>query len=147
MGKRVRVLSTTLALGALLGSVFIGTIGVSAAKSAKPLTNQPCFFVCQGDGFNVYTIGVDNKNPATKNFEYTDFFPNGFQTSTGITSSLPPPKLKIRDGDALHFLWNPDASLDSAHTVTFPREGETVAAAQTTYDPLIPDADDGAGKF
>src|SRR2546421_4480277 len=147
MGKRVRILSSTLALGALLGSVFIGAIGVSAAKSAKPLAGETCVFVCQGDGFKIYTIGVDNKNPATKNFEYTDFFPNGFKQTTTATSSLPPPNLKIQDGDVLHFLWNPDASLDSAHTVTFPAEEETVAAAQAKYDPLISDADDGAGKF
>jgi plastocyanin len=147
MGKRIRVLSSALALGALLGSVFIGAVGVSAAKSAKPLAGETCVFVCQGDGFKIYTIGVDNKNPATKNFEYTDFFPNGFKQTTTATSSLPPPNLKIQDGDVLHFLWNPDASLDSAHTVTFPAGEETLAAAQTKYEPLIPDADDGAGKF
>jgi plastocyanin len=138
-----------LALVALVASVLVGALGVSAAKSTRALPRSTdCFYVCAAeDGSHIYRIGVDAKNPATKNFEYTDFFPNGFPASTGITSSLPPPKLKIRDGDVLHFLWNPDASLDSAHTVTFPREGETVAAAQTKYEPLIPDADDGAGKF
>src|SRR5690348_16037808 len=111
--------------------MLIGAIGASAAKSATAVTKSTnCFYVCQGDGFNIFTIGVDNVNPATKNFEYTDFFPNGFQASTGITSSLPPPKLRIHDGDVLHFLWNPQASLDSAHTVTFPHEEETLAAAQ-----------------
>jgi len=147
MGKRVRILSSTLALGALLGSAFMGTIGVSAAKSAKPLTSQPCFFVCQGDGFNVYTIGVDNKNLATKNFEYTDFFPNGFKQATTTTSSVPSPSLTIRDGDVLHFLWNPDASLDSAHTATIPALSANLADAQDKYSPLMPDTDDGQGKF
>ena len=148
MGKRVRVAWTTLALGALVGSMFIGMISASAAKSAQPMPRQVnCFYVCQGDGFNVYAIGVDAKNPPTKNFEYTDFFPNGFKQTTTATSSVPPPTLKIHDGDVLHFLWNADASLDSAHTVTFPREGQTLAAAQDQYSPLMPDIDDGAGKF
>jgi plastocyanin len=147
MGKRVRILSSTLALGALLGSAFMGTIGVSAATSAKPLTNEPCFFVCQGDGFKIYTIGVDNKNLATKNFEYTDFFPNGFKQTPTITSSVASPSLTIRDGDVLHFLWNPDASLDSAHTATIPALSAKLADAQAKYSPLMPDTDDGQGKF
>jgi hypothetical protein len=147
MGKRVRMLSSALALGALLGSVFISSIGVSAAKSAKPLVNQPtCFFVCQGDGFNIYTIGVDAINPPTKNFEYTDFFPNGIKPTT-TTSTTTSPNLTIRDGDVLHFLWDPKASADSAHTATIPALGTSLADAQNKYSPLMPDTDDGQGKF
>jgi plastocyanin len=147
MGKRVRLLASALALGALLGSVFIGAIGASAAKSARQLANQTCVFVCRGDGFNIYRIGVDAINPPTKNFEYTDFFPNGFKQTATASSSATTPSLTIRDGDVLHFLWTPGASLDSAHTVTFPHEGETLAAAQDKYSPLQPDVDDGPGKF
>jgi plastocyanin len=148
MGKRVRILSSALALGALLGSVFIGSIGVSAATSAKPLVNQPaCFFVCHGDGFNIYTIGVDAINPPTKNFEYTDFFPNGFKQATTTSTSVASPSLTIRDGDVLHFLWDPKASPDSAHTATIPALGTTLADAQNKYSPLMPDTDDGQGKF
>jgi plastocyanin len=140
------MLSSALALAALLGSVFIGSIGVSAAKSAKPLSNQPtCFFVCQGDGFNIYTIGVDAINPPTKNFEYTDFFPNGIKQTT--TTSTSKPNLTIRDGDVLHFLWDPKASPDSAHTATIPALGTNFADAQNKYSPLMPDTDDGQGKF
>jgi plastocyanin len=145
MGKRVRLLASALALGALLGSVFIGSIGVSAATSAKPLSNQPaCVFVCHGDGFNIYTIGVDAINPPTKNFEYTDFFPNGIKQTTTSGSQ---PNLTIRDGDVLHFLWDPKASPDSAHTATIPALGTNLADAQNKYSPLMPDTDDGQGKF
>jgi plastocyanin len=148
MGKRVRLLSSALALAALLGSVFIGTVGVSAAKSAKPLANQPiCFFVCEGDGFNIYTIGVDALNPPTKNFEYTDFFPNGIRQATTVTTNASASTLTIRDGDVLHFLWTPTASLDSAHTATIPALGTSLADAQNKYSPLMPDTDDGPGKF
>jgi plastocyanin len=148
MGKRVRLLSSALALGALFGSVFIGSVGVSAATSAKPLADQPmCFFVCQGDGFHIYTIGVDALNPPTKNFEYTDFFPNGIKQATTVTSSASAPTLTIRDGDVLHFLWDPKASPDSAHTATIPALGTSLADAQNKYSPLMPDTDDGQGKF
>ena len=147
MAKRIRVASAALALVALVVSMLIGAVGASAAKTVRqaPRTTD-CFYVCSGDGFKVYTIGVDNKNPATKNFEYTDFFPNGIKSSTTV-SSLPPPSLTVRNGDVLHFLWNPDASLDSAHTATLAGLEETLSSAQNKYDPLKPDVDDGQGKF
>ena len=148
VGKGIRALSTVLALAALVASIFIGAVGASAAKGAKHAPKQTnCFYVCHGDGFNSYTIGVDNKNPATKNFEYTDFFPSGIKPATTAATSVPPPSLTIRDGDVLHFLWNPDASLDSAHTATLVNLDETLATAQNKYSPLKPDTDDGSGKF
>ena len=148
MGKRARVISAALTLGALVASMFIGVVAASAAKTIRhaPQTTN-CVYVCSGDGFNVYTIGVDNKNPATKSFEYTDFFPNGMKASTVASSSVPPPSVTIRNGDMLHFLWNPDASLDSAHTATLAGMDESLSEAQNRYGPLKPDTDDGAGKF
>src|SRR5256885_526637 len=59
MGTRVRILSSTLALGALLGSAFIGVV-VAGATSPPPL----------------HVIGVDNATPAGHNLEYVDFFPH-----------------------------------------------------------------------
>ncbi|MDQ6714319.1 MAG: hypothetical protein M3Z28_14205, partial [Candidatus Dormibacteraeota bacterium] len=106
-----------------------------------------CFYVCQGDGFKVFTIGVDAKNPPTKNFEYTDFFPNGFQQTSPVVSNVSSPTLTIHDGDVLHFLWSPDASLDSAHTATLASMEGTLKSAQDKYSPLMPDTDDGGGKF
>ena len=130
MGKRARVISAALTLGALVASMFIGVVAASAAKTIRhaPQTTN-CVYVCSGDGFNVYTIGVDNKNPATKSFEYTDFFPNGMKASTVASSSVPPPSVTIRNGDVLHFLWNPDASLDSAHTATLAGMDESLSEA------------------
>jgi plastocyanin len=58
VGKRVRLLSTALALGALVGSVFVGTLSAGA-------TSPP-----------VHVIGVDNASPSGHNFEYVDFFPH-----------------------------------------------------------------------
>jgi plastocyanin len=63
MGKRVRILSSTLALGALLGSVFIGAVSAGAA-SPPP----------------VHVIGVDNASPSGHNFSYVDFFPHSATT-------------------------------------------------------------------
>jgi plastocyanin len=143
------VACAALALVALVASVLVGALGVSAAKSTRAVPRSTdCFYVCAAeDGSHIYRIGVDAKNPATKNFEYTDFFPNGFKQEPTPISSVPAPQLKIHDGDILHFVWNQEASLDSAHTVTFPRQGETLSAAQDKYSPLMPDADDGQGKF
>jgi plastocyanin len=59
MGKRVRLLSSALALGALLGGVFIGSL--SAGAIAPP---------------PVHVIGVDNATPSGHNFQYVDFFPH-----------------------------------------------------------------------
>jgi hypothetical protein len=56
------MLSSALALGALLGSVFIGAVSAGA-------TNPP-----------VHVIGVDNASPSGHNFEYVDFFPNSATT-------------------------------------------------------------------
>lgn len=59
MGKRVRLLSSALALGALITSVFIGAVSAGATSAAPPPIK----------------IGVDNAGPAGHNFEYVDFFP------------------------------------------------------------------------
>jgi plastocyanin len=59
MGKRLRLFSTALALGALVAGVFVGTISVGA-DTAPP----------------VHVIGVDNASPSGHNFEYVDFFPH-----------------------------------------------------------------------
>jgi plastocyanin len=50
--------STTLALGALVAGVFVGTLSAGA-------TSPP-----------VHLIGVDNATPSGHNFEYVDFFPH-----------------------------------------------------------------------
>jgi plastocyanin len=62
MGKRIHLLASALALGALLGSVFIGV--VSAGAVPPP----------------VHVIGVDNATPSGHNFEYVDFFPHSATT-------------------------------------------------------------------
>jgi len=57
VGKRVRVTSAALALGALIVSVFIGVVPAAASTP-------------------VHVIGVDNASPSGHNFEYVDFFPH-----------------------------------------------------------------------
>jgi len=52
------LVSTALALGALIASVFIAAVPAAA-------TNPP-----------VHVIGVDNASPSGHNFEYVDFFPH-----------------------------------------------------------------------
>ena len=63
MGKRIRLLSSALALGAMVASTFIGALS-AAATSAPP----------------VHVIGVDNASPSGHNFEYVDFFPHSATT-------------------------------------------------------------------
>ncbi len=59
MGKRIRVFSSALALGAIVASVFIGALS-AGASTAPPL----------------HVIGVDNASPSGHDFEYVDFFPH-----------------------------------------------------------------------
>lgn len=77
MGKRVHRLSSALALGALVASVFIGAVSAGATSAAPPPIQ----------------IGVDNAGPAGHNFEYVDFFPR----SAAV----------IHNGDVVDFAWNP----------------------------------------
>jgi len=63
MGNRVRLPLSALAMGALLGSAFIGAIS-AGATSAPP----------------VHVIGVDNASPSGHNFSYVDFFPHSATT-------------------------------------------------------------------
>lgn len=59
VGKRIKVFSSALALGAMVASGFIGALS-AGATSAPP----------------VHVIGVDNASPSGHNFEYVDFFPH-----------------------------------------------------------------------
>lgn len=79
MGKRVRLLSSTLALGALITSAFIGAMSAGATSAAP----------------SPIKIGVDNAGPSGHNFEYVDFFPR-----SGAV---------IHNGDIVDFAWNPAA--------------------------------------
>jgi plastocyanin len=63
MGTRLRLLSSALALGALVAGVFIGSL--SAGATASP---------------PIHVIGVDSATPAGHNFEYVDFFPHAATT-------------------------------------------------------------------
>jgi plastocyanin len=149
MKGKGRLLGTMLGTISLLGGLVVGALDASAARPAKHVVRphtETCFFVCPGDGFKTYTIGVDALNPPGKNFEYTDFFPRGVKPSTTLTTGATP-SLTVRNGDVLHFRWTPQASPDSAHTATLVAQDESLATAQNKYSPLQPDPDDGTGKF
>lgn len=115
-----RLLSSAVALSALMGSLFLGAISVGA--SAGPRT---------------YTIGVDNAGPAgDHNFEYVDYFPRG-----QVLASDPP--AVVGNGAILDFKYNL-ASLDGLHTATLLPRGESPDQAWAQEPLVIPDEPESA---
>jgi plastocyanin len=75
------------------------------------------------------TIGVDAPTPAGHNWEYTAFFPES--------------NVIVAPGSVVDFHWNPAASGDSFHSVTFLHDGLTEAAFRAANPFIVPDNTSG----
>ena len=118
MGKRLRLLSSSLALLALTASVFIGAVSAGAQEASTPLK-----------------IGVDNATPSGHNFEYVDFFPRaGAVIHDGDTVDF---AWNPSSPDGFH----------TASIVPLSGPDDSPQKTWTNHPAIQPDGDDGGGSL
>ena len=111
MQKRAK--SFALAVASAVGMLGLAPFMPAAAASV------PCAVT--------HVIGVDNLSPAGHNYEYTDFFPRGLPTGTGVEAGF---------GDCIDFKFAHQADADTGfHTATLLKTTENPTASVSPTNP------------
>ena len=125
----------SLALAFATGVAMLALAPVVPAAAAQ----APC------NVGTTHVIGVDNVSPAGHNYEYTDFFPRGLPTGSGVKAAF---------GDCIDFKFAHQADADTGfHTATLLKSTENPTALVSPTNPwqdtplVVPDAETGEANL
>ncbi len=116
MRSRPRLVTTAVAMPALITGLFVGSTSVGASPEAR-----------------TYVIGVDGLGPSGHNFEYVDYFPRGQVLATD-------PPAVVGNGAILHFTYG--LAPDGLHTAALVPLNQTPEQVWAANPLVILDADD-----